>query len=220
MNNLLAIMRRLRGPGGCPWDQKQTHQSLRPYMLEEAYEAVDAISSDDTEHMVEELGDVLLQIAFHSVIAEETARFSYGDIEQSIIDKLIRRHPHVFGDVTVKDADEVVSNWQAIKEREKGKTEGEKGRRLVLSLVYPEEFEGSNEGEKDRVHRHLPALMLALETSKKYQWSSENAIEATSSEGLGEELLSLVNRAKELGINPEIALREAVDRRVEHESGD
>jgi XTP/dITP diphosphohydrolase len=199
MDKLLSTMRRLRGPGGCPWDQEQTHQSLRQYLLEESYEAIDALSRDDTADIVEELGDVLLQIAFHTVIAEETKRFAYEDIETSIVDKLIRRHPHVFGDVSVSSADEVVSNWQEIKRQEAGG-------RLALSGV-----EGREEGGE--VTRYLPALMLASEVGKKQKWVVENT-ETMTSESVGEALLELVNRARQNGINPEMALREAVDRRV------
>ena len=191
MDKLLTTMRRLRGPGGCPWDQEQTHLMLRQYLLEEAYEAVDAISSDQTEHMVEELGDVLLQIAFHTVIAEETLRFSYSDIEQAIVDKLIRRHPHVFGDVSVANAEEVVTNWQEIKRQEKGESGKEKG----------------------DVPRHLPALMLASEVGKKQKWVAETS-EVITSENVGDAFLALVNMARQNGVNPEIALRDAVDRRV------
>ena len=115
MQELLSIMRRLRGPGGCPWDQEQTHESLRPYLLEEAAEAVDAITAGTTVDLAGELGDVLLQVAFHSVIAEETGAFTYADVERYIVEKLVRRHPHVFGDATVADSREVVSTWQAIK---------------------------------------------------------------------------------------------------------
>jgi MazG family protein len=213
MENLLTIMRRLRGPQGCPWDQKQTHETLRQYMLEEAYEAVDALSENDTLHIVEELGDVLLQIAFHTVIAEETARFSYPNIEKTIVDKLIRRHPHIFGDVNVADADEVVKNWQAIKAQEKAvreKAAGEQGGKPVLSA--------SNGGAGEKFPRHLPALMLAAEVSKKQKWLPESSSQIDSSESLGDALLALVNKARELGLNPEIALRDAVDRRLNHES--
>ncbi|MBL8892097.1 MAG: MazG family protein [Planctomycetaceae bacterium] len=118
MQELLAIMRRLRAPDGCPWDREQTHSSLRPYLLEEAAEAVEAIESGDSEWMVDELGDVLLQVAFHAVIGEASGRFRYEDIESSIVNKLIRRHPHVFGTTQVSNADEVVINWQAIKAQE------------------------------------------------------------------------------------------------------
>jgi len=118
MQELLNIMRTLRAPEGCPWDREQSHESLRPYMLEEAAEAVEAIESGDPAWMADELGDVLLQVAFHAVIAEEAGRFRYEDIEGSIVNKLIRRHPHVFGETQVATADEVVTNWQAIKAQE------------------------------------------------------------------------------------------------------
>ncbi len=124
MQELLGIMRKLRAPDGCPWDREQSHESLRPYMLEEAAEAVEAIESGDSAWMADELGDVLLQVAFHAVIAEEDGRFSYGDIEGSIVDKLIRRHPHVFGDTQVANSDEVLTNWQAIKATEPSRKSG------------------------------------------------------------------------------------------------
>ena len=110
MQELLNIMRKLRAPDGCPWDREQTHESLRPYLLEEAAEAVEAIESGDSAWMADELGDVLLQVAFHAVIGEESGDFRYEDIEGSIVNKLIRRHPHVFGDTQVANADEVLVN--------------------------------------------------------------------------------------------------------------
>lgn len=118
MERLLEVMRRLRGPGGCPWDKEQTHLSLRPYMLEEAAEAVDAMTAGDMPHLAEELGDVLLQVAFHSVIAEEAGSFTYPQVERLIVDKLIRRHPHVFGDMQADTPEQVAANWQAIKAKE------------------------------------------------------------------------------------------------------
>ena len=108
MQKLLDTMRRLRAPGGCPWDREQTHESLRPYLLEEAAEAADAISAGDLGELPGELGDVLLQVVFHSVIAEEDGAFGYEDVENSIVEKLIRRHPHVFGTVTVSGSGEVM----------------------------------------------------------------------------------------------------------------
>ncbi len=198
MNELLSTMRRLRGPGGCPWDQEQTHQSLRPYLLEEAAEAVDALATEDYAHIAEELGDVLLQVAFHAVIAEETKTFSYEDVEQSIVQKLIRRHPHVFGDVQVSGADEVVTNWQAIKAREKGKEE---------------------RGKESGVPTSLPALMLAYELGKKLEWPAlplKLETEKTpTSESIGELLLAVVDYARSQKINPELALRDAANERAE-----
>ncbi len=204
MNDLLNIMRQLRAPDGCPWDQKQTHESLRPYMLEEAYEAVDAISSDDTEHIVEELGDVLLQIAFHTVIAEETERFSYDMIEKSIVDKLIRRHPHIFSDVDVADADEVVTNWNAIKAKEK---EGQQEASLA-----------------EQVPSGMPSMMRAMELGKKLEWEkldeaqlSQNFDDALKAKDVGQMLLAVVDYARSQKVQPEIALRDSLAKRLESE---
>jgi XTP/dITP diphosphohydrolase len=197
MNELLTIMRRLRGPGGCPWDQKQTHESLRPYLLEEASEAVDALATQDFSHITEELGDVLLQVAFHSVIAEETGTFSYEKVEQSIVQKLIRRHPHVFGDVQVSGADEVVTNWQAIKEQEKGESRK----------------------EKVEVSQSLPSLMRAYEFGKKLEWTplplNLEKEKTPTSESIGELLIAVVDYARSHEINPELALRDAANKRAE-----
>lgn len=205
MKTLLDIMRTLRAPGGCPWDQKQTHASLRPYLLEEAAEAVDAITSGDPDAMADELGDVLLQVAFHAVIGEEEGRFSYRDIETAIVDKLVRRHPHVFGETEVADADEVVANWQAIKAAEKSS--------------------GQDVSPAEKVSRSLPALLRAYELSETLGWESSARTLDELDEGaadtdddarkrVGEMLLAVVDEARRLGVNPEIALREAADVRA------
>lgn len=198
MKNLLEIMRQLRQPDtGCPWDREQTHASLRPYLLEEAAEAVDAITAQDDQAMCDELGDVLLQIAFHAVIAEETGRFDYAAIEQAIVDKMIRRHPHIFADTQVADAAEVFANWQEIKAQERGN-----------QPLAPAE----------RVPRSLPALMRAYELGKKLEWSHQDAqaraITALKHNNLSDALLAVVDYARAQGINPEIALREAADARA------
>lgn len=195
MQLLLETMRRLRAPDGCPWDKEQTHQSLRPYLLEEAAEAVDAIQSADTQAITEELGDVLLQIAFHAVIAEESKSFAYADIEKGIVDKLIRRHPHVFADSQVANAEEVVKNWQAIKAGEKSS-----GKQL------------------SDVPHSLPALMRAAELGKKRVWetcSKEALLEKMAtlepnSASIGALLIDIVGFAQASGINAEIALRDAL----------
>src|SRR5690554_6898240 len=119
MERLLDIMRRLRAPDGCPWDREQTHETLRPYLLEEAAEAADALRWGSRQEFVAELGDVLLQIAFHAVLGEEEGTFSYPDVEEAIVSKLIRRHPHVFGDVSVSGSEDVRINWLRIKEEER-----------------------------------------------------------------------------------------------------
>lgn len=202
MEKLLAVMRRLRAPDGCPWDREQTHESLKPYLLEEAAEAVDAIGVEDPLEVAEELGDVLLQVAFHSVIAEETKAFSYETVENAIVEKLIRRHPHVFGEVNVSGSGEVVTNWQAIKAQERaGKPE-----------KHPAE----------RVPRALGALARAaevarvLEAPKGSRRALLEAIEQAPDDasGVSSVLEALVAWSRAAGVNPEVTLRERVDQRV------
>jgi MazG family protein len=198
MQRLLEIMRSLRAPDGCPWDREQTHLTLRRYLLEEAAEAVDALTGGDAREIADELGDVLLQVAFHAVIAEEEGTFGYHDIEEAIVSKLIRRHPHVFGEVSVSGADEVVTNWQAIKA-------GEKGGRVRA-------------GPAGTVPRSLPALMRAAEAGKALGWPAPDpddldgsrTLEA-SPEAIGAHLLAVAQYARAHGVDPELALREAVE---------
>ena len=206
MDKLLETMRRLRAPDGCPWDREQTHESLRPYLLEEAAEAVDALTSGNPGAMTDELGDVLLQVAFHAVVAEEAGTFGYRDIEGSIVAKLVRRHPHVFGNVTVADAAEVKRNWDRIKAKER------------TGDLPPAE----------RVARGLPALMRAAELGKKLEWrpgSAEGITEAltalhnvptdvSTEKAVGELLLAVVDYARAADIDPELALRAAADARA------
>src|SRR5438046_5449253 len=116
---LVDLMARLRAPGGCPWDREQTPVSLRPYLLEEVYEVLEAIDAGDAAHLRDELGDLLLQIVFQSQLAAEAGRFTVAEVARAIADKLVRRHPHVFGDVEVRDAGEVVRNWRRIKAEER-----------------------------------------------------------------------------------------------------
>ncbi len=118
-NDLVALMARLRGPGGCPWDRKQTHKSLLKYLREESLEVADAIKKGDPDPICEELGDLLLQILFHAQIAAEKKRFTMDDVVNGLAKKLVRRHPHVFGGMKLKTADDVVANWDEIKKREK-----------------------------------------------------------------------------------------------------
>lgn len=201
MERLLETMRRLRAPDGCPWDKEQTHESLRPYLLEEAAEAVDAISSGDDVAMADELGDVLLQVAFHAVIAEADGRFDYSAIEDAIVAKLVRRHPHVFADIKVEGADEVLTNWRAIKAEEK--------RSQGTSETLP----------ADQVPRSLPALMRAHELGRKLGWAkgSREEVERSADKEVGELLLAVVDYARARGVNPEVALREAADARAQVE---
>ena len=126
IDELLEIMARLRAPDGCPWDQEQTFRTIAPYTIEEAYEVADAIERGNPEDLCDELGDLLLQVVFHARMAEEAGLFGFGDVVGAICDKLTRRHPHVFGDVTADDAATVLLNWETMKAEERraaGKTE-------------------------------------------------------------------------------------------------
>jgi len=167
---LVKIMRTLRAPGGCPWDSKQTHQTLKEYLAEEAAELYDAIDDEDDNAMTEELGDVLLQVVFHATIGEEQGRFDFQDVARTCCEKLIRRHPHVFAENVVKDADGVVRQWDEIKKQEKGES-----RHSVLSGVP----------------RHLPALHRAHKMQHKaakvgFDWPTVDGVVAKIEEELAE----------------------------------
>ncbi len=201
MQHLLATLRRLRAPDGCPWDREQTHLSLRPYLLEEAAEAVDAISAGDTEELRAELGDVLLQVTFHSLIGEEGGTFSYPDVERAIVDKLVRRHRHVFGDVTVADAGEVTRNWQAIKREERGGRERGVAEQIPASLGAL-----AREAQAQRLLRGgRGGECLALELP-----GTVTPDEA----GVGQLLAAVVAYARGQGVDPELALRAHTERRL------
>ncbi|NTY01593.1 MazG family protein [Deinococcus sp. JMULE3] len=199
MQDLLSIMRRLRAPDGCPWDREQTHESLRPYLLEEAAEAADAVSSADRAELADELGDVLLQVAFHSVIAEEEGTFAYADVERAIVEKLVRRHPHVFGGTEVSGSEEVVTNWQAIKAAERG------GR-----VRRPEERVPAGLGA---LAREAKAQKLAGRTKGTPAAAREALLGAMqeapdSAEGVAEVLAAVVAWARAAGVDAELTLRE------------
>ncbi|MCP2013440.1 XTP/dITP diphosphohydrolase [Deinococcus sp. HSC-46F16] len=200
MQELLTTLRRLRAPDGCPWDREQTHESLRPYLLEEAAEAVDAVT-EGPEALAAELGDVLLQVAFHSVIAEEAGTFGYADVERGIVEKLVRRHPHVFGDVQVADAGEVVVNWQAIKAAERGGQPRRAADRVPTALgalareTAAQKLAGTAKGGRGGVRAAL-----------------ENAPD--SAEGVAGVLAAAVAWARSLGVDAEVALREHTQARL------
>ncbi|MFB5084466.1 nucleoside triphosphate pyrophosphohydrolase [Symbiobacterium thermophilum] len=209
LDPLVEVMDRLRGPDGCPWDREQTHETLRRYMLEEAYEAVEAIDDGDPDHLCEELGDVLLQVVFHAQIAREAGRFDMRDVVAGITEKLIRRHPHVFGDASAETAEEVTRRWDAIKRAERGGT----GEESLLSGVS----------------RSLPALSRACELQKRaagvgFDWEDAEGPAAKVREELaevlgappgereaevGDLLFAAVNLARKLGVDPELALTRA-----------
>ncbi len=153
-DDLVATMARLRGIGGCPWDREQTPQSLRPYLLEETYEALDAIDSGSPQQLCQELGDLLLQVVFHAQMAKEAGTFTIEDVIAGLVDKLVRRHPHVFGDVTVGGSGEVLANWASIKAQER--SEGLHGHG-----VDPGTQDRAQSSALDGLPRALPALALA-----------------------------------------------------------
>lgn len=219
MQKLLDTMRRLRAPGGCPWDREQTHESLRPYLLEEAAEATDAISAGDLNGLPGELGDVLLQVAFHSVIAEEAGAFGYDDVEHSIVEKLIRRHPHVFGTVTVSGSGEVVSNWQAIKVQERG------GRQRTLSEQIPSALGAlAREAQAQKLMaQQLTVQQLTgqdtglQEAVITLQNAADQATQtgASDEQSIGQLLAAAVALARAHGVDPEVALRAHTARTLE-----
>ncbi len=219
-DNLVSIMARLRAPGGCPWDREQTYASLAQYLLEEAYEAFDAIheadETGDTTNLREELGDLLLQVVFHSTIAAEKGDFTVDEVAGGVSQKLVLRHPHVFGDEVLERAQDVLDNWDTLKANERkasGKTEKAK-----VSIL-------------EDVPVHFPALLESLKLTKKaakvgFDWPDtdmvfekleeevaelKSAIEEDSSEGIDEEigdlLFVLANLARHLHIEPETALK-------------
>jgi XTP/dITP diphosphohydrolase len=190
---LVEVMDRLRSPGGCAWDAEQTHESLIKYLLEESYEFIDAIESDDRAGMREELGDVLLQVYFHSRIAQDhpTDPFTIDDVAGAIADKLIGRHPHVFAGLEVSGTEEIIENWEAIKAKEKGRTSpidgvamSQPALPLVSKLIY-------------RADKYGAAIEIP-----KYQ----SDVDATE-ESVGQALASVIAWAYSHEIDPELALR-------------
>ncbi|MFQ6617042.1 MAG: nucleoside triphosphate pyrophosphohydrolase [Fidelibacterota bacterium] len=213
-DELVDLMKRLRGESGCPWDREQTHKTLRKYLLEEAYEIIETIDEEKWNELKEELGDLLLHVVFHSQIASERGEFKISDVLDSIIDKIKRRHPHVFGNVKVKGSEDVRRNWEEIKYNE--------GRRSRL----------------DGVPRELSALLRARRLQMKaaevgFDWEKESdvwskveeelgefktacksGIPEKMEEELGDLLFSLVNLSRFIDVNPEDALRKTVTKFV------
>ncbi|MBI1755771.1 MAG: nucleoside triphosphate pyrophosphohydrolase [Fimbriimonas ginsengisoli] len=215
LDELVQLVRRLLGPGGCPWDQAQTHETLKRHLLEETYEVLEAIDSGDTAKLREELGDLLLQPLMHAEMARLAGGFDTDDVARAVVDKLVSRHPHVFGDVEAEDADAVLRNWDRIKKAEKG---------------------GAPESILTGVPVALPALLRAYEVSKRaartgFEWPSMEALRAKVNEEraeldealasgdaarieaeLGDLLFAVVNLARWAKVEPEDALRRMVDR--------
>jgi MazG family protein len=164
---LVALQARLRGPNGCPWDREQTHQSLRKFLIEETYEVLDAMESSDPHEFASELGDLLLQITFHAILAEETGAFTISDVIESIHSKMVRRHPHVFGDTKAKDSAAVLKNWEQIKAAERAQTNGKEGK--------------APESILSGVPRSLPAVLEAYQLTRRaahigFDWDNLSGI--------------------------------------------
>jgi tetrapyrrole methylase family protein/MazG family protein len=206
------IVARLRAPGGCPWDQQQTHLTLRPHLLEESYEVLQAIDEEDDEALREELGDLLLQIVLHAQIAAEEGSFTLADVVQTIIEKIIRRHPHVFAGLQVADADEVLRNWQAIKRQEKEEKEDQPLWDMPLSLPALTLARRAQERAEREGLLSTAREALLTEAQSKLHALRETAGEEESAQALGELLFALADLARHLGIDAESALRTATMR--------
>lgn len=193
-DSLLHVAEELLGPNGCPWDQKQTFLSLQPYVLEEAHEVIEAVDADDDGKMIEELGDLLYTVVFYGKLGEKTGRFTIEDIVSSIKEKLIRRHPHVFGEVEVKDVDDVVKNWERIKAEEKGTSK-------PTSAL-------------DGIPPTLPTLIKAQKILKRILRAGSPLLPkesiSVSEEEVGSQLLNLILRCEQNGIDAESALRRSL----------
>jgi tetrapyrrole methylase family protein/MazG family protein len=223
---LVAVQARLRAPNGCPWDREQTHQSLRTYLIEEAYEVVEALESGNDAKFAEEMGDLLLQIVFHSQIAREEGRFTVAEVIREIHDKMIRRHPHVFGETRAKDSAEVLRNWEQIKAEER-RAAGKKG-----NSTGGAETPGET-SLLDGVSHALPATLEGFQLTRKasrigFDWEEAGGVfeklreeteelrkawgeqdQPKMEEELGDLLFAAVNLSRFLKIDPEIALKKA-----------
>jgi tetrapyrrole methylase family protein / MazG family protein len=219
IERLLSIMERLRGPQGCPWDREQTLKTLRPYVLEETYEVLEAIDAEDPREHCAELGDLLLQIVFQAQLRKEEGRFEFADVADAISDKLVSRHPHVFGDADAKDAEAVLKQWAALKREENRK-------------------KGGGDSVLEGVPREMPALARADRLTEKasrigFDWPDAAGARAKLAEEVGEldqaiasgdreeiehelgdTLFAVANLSRKLGVPPEEALRGALARFV------
>jgi nucleoside triphosphate diphosphatase len=216
--SLVELMATLRGPKGCPWDRKQTTESLKPFLVEECYEVIDALDEGSPDKIKEELGDLLFQIIFHARIAEEHGQFTINDVVTTNVAKMMRRHPHVFGDARLDTDKEVLANWEEIKKKEKGYED----RKSIL----------------EGVPRHLPSLLRAHSLQERaarvgFDWSRidealpkldeemaefKESLKQKDADGIEEELgdifFMLVNISRFLGVNPENALRKTISKFV------
>ncbi len=211
---LVQIMKQLRAPGGCPWDRQQTYQSLCPHIVEEAYELVDAIEGGDMAHLVEECGDLLLQVVFLGTIAEERRDFAIRDMADGICEKLIRRHPHIFGDAQAKDAEAVLNNWEKIKKQERAQRPPQEDRSVLSGVprglpaavkAYRIQGKAASVGFDWPKGDQSPVLEKISEELSEVRQAMESGGEALAGE-IGDLLFAVINLARRMGIDPEGAL--------------
>ena len=211
LNILVGV---LRGDGGCPWDIEQTHKSIRNDLIEETYEVIEAIDTDNSVLMQEELGDVLLQVAFHADIEREAGNFEFVDITDGICKKLIHRHPHVFGDVSVSSSEQVLSNWDKIKSKEKSRVTVTDKLRSIPPML-PALMRATKVGKKASCFDFADAESVMVKLEEEID-ELKNAIENESceriSEELGDLLLTITSLARKLGVDAEQSLRDATDK--------
>jgi tetrapyrrole methylase family protein/MazG family protein len=211
--DLVRVMARLRGPGGCPWDREQTHGTLARHLLEETHEVLEAIDADDRDRLREELGDVLLQVVFHAQLAADDGAWDVDDVARGIVEKLIRRHPHVFGEIEVSGADEVLVNWERIKVEEKGEQHVEHDIPPTLPAL----------ARASKVLRRAAGFGFDWRTTEgalgKLREEVEELAAADSPERaedeLGDVLFAAAAVARKLGVDPESALRRTTTRFAE-----
>ncbi len=206
-DGLYHIIERLHAPNGCPWDREQTHESLRPHLLEESYEALQAIDARDPEQLTEELGDVLLQVLMHAAVAERLDEFTYADVNEHIARKLIRRHPHVFGEARVENAEDVYQNWEALKKQEKPRASILEGVPATLPALAASQ---SIQGRARRIGFDWPDIEGPLEKLREEIGEFARAEgEADREDEFGDVLFVIANIAQRLGVDAEQALRRA-----------
>lgn len=223
-DQLVALQRRLRAPDGCPWDREQTHQSLRPFLIEEAYEVLDALDADDAGKVAEELGDLLLQIVFHAELGKETGKFTMADVIRTVHTKMVRRHPHVFGKAKARDSATVLKNWEQLKAEERTKAGGAETKQEFRSILdgvprgLPALLEGyqlsrrasnigfdweNTEGIFDKISEEIHEIREALDNRRAVHGKGELEVEAE----IGDLLFSVVNLARFNLVDPERALK-------------
>lgn len=213
INDLIRIMEILRSENGCPWDKEQNHKSIRQNLIEETYEVVEAIDNEDTELLKEELGDVLLQVVFHSRIEQEEGRFDFSDVADGICKKLIIRHPHVFGDITADTSEEVLQNWDNIKMKTKSQTKASEAMDSVAKSL-PALMRADKIRSKAKKAGYAPKSYddaYADTESKLKTLSKFSDDKSENNRKIGELLFSVINLAAMVDVNPEESLYRACD---------